>query len=232
MKSARNTRVQVWDVAPAEKSTGDASGSVRPRWGEVVAVAATGVLHLVCKPLGLQGFYIVAAVAFWLGVVALTAKGRPAVLREWGFRWDNVGPALRAAAAVFLPLMFLMVVIAWIRGDLVVSSSLLTMLLLYPAWGLVQQFLVQALLVTNLAKGPLRNHRTLLIAVGGLLFSVVHLGNGFLVLVTALVGAAFVHLYLNFRNLWPLGLFHGWLATLFYLWFLHRDKWAEIFGRL
>ena len=219
-------------VVAAEKLTRDTTSTDRPRWGEVTAVAATGALHLVCKPLGLQAFYIVAAVAFWIGVVILMAKRRPAVLREWGFRWDNVGPAFRASAAVFVPLMFLMSVIAWFRGELVMSASLLIMLALYPAWGLVQQFLVQALLVSNLAKGPLRNHRTVLIAVGGALFSVVHLGNGLLVFATALVGATFVTLYLWYRNLWPLGLFHGWLATLFYLWFLHRDKLTEIFGPL
>jgi hypothetical protein len=219
-------------VVPSAKPTRAAPDGNRPRWGEVAAVAATGLLHLACKPLDLQGVYIVAAITCWFGFVILTARRRPAVLREWGFRHDNLWPAFRASAAVFLPLMLLMVVIAWTRGTLVLSSSLLIMLLLYPAWGLVQQFLVQALLVTNLDKGPLRDHRFVLIAVGGALFSVVHLGNAVLVLATALVGAAFVILYVRYRNLWPLGLFHGWLATLFYLWFLQRDKWAEIFGRL
>jgi hypothetical protein len=219
-------------VVPSAKPTRDILDSDRPRWGEVAAVAATGLLHLVCKPMGLQGFYIVAAVACWLGFVVVTAYRRPAVLREWGFRRDNVGPALLSSAAVFLPLLFLTCMIAWFRGSLVVSSSLLIMLALYPAWGLVQQFLVQALLVTNLEKGPLRNHRVALIAVGGALFSVVHVGNAFLVPATALVGAAFVLLYLRFRNLWPLGLFHGWLGSMFYLWILQRDKLAEIFGPL
>lgn len=217
-------------VGPSARPTHDTRGSDRPRWGEVAAVAATGVLHLVCKPLGLQGSYIVGAIAFWIGYVIVTAYRRPVVLREWGFRYDNLWPAFQASTAVFMPLMLLMVAIAWSRGALVVSSSLLIMLLLYPAWGLVQQFLVQALLVTNLAKGPLRNHRVVLVAVGGALFSVVHLGNAILVFATAVVGAAFVLLYLKFRNLWPLGLFHGWLATLFYLWFLQRDKLTEIFG--
>jgi hypothetical protein len=198
----------------------------------VVAVVVTGVLHLACKPLGLQGFYIVAAATSWLGFVVVTARRRPAVFREWGFRRDNLWPALLASVAVFLPVLMLMVAVALFRGTLVVSSSLLIMLVLYPAWGLIQQFLVQALLVTNLEKGPLRDHRVALVCVGGALFSLVHLGNVLLVSGTALIGAAFVVLYLRFRNLWPLGLFHGWLATLFYLWILQRDKWAEIFGRL
>lgn len=213
-------------------SARDASDVDRPRWGEVAAVVATGVLHLVCKPLGLQGVYIVGAAAAWIGFILVTARKRPAVARDWGFRWDNAGPAFGASAAVFVPVMVLMLGIAWVRGTIWVSSSFALMLLLYPAWGLVQQFLVQALLVSNLAKGPLRNHQRWLIAAGGVLFSLVHVGNTPLMIATALVGAVFVFLYLRFRNLWPLGLFHGWLATLFYLWLLQRDKLAEIFGAL
>ena len=204
----------------------------RPRWGEVVAVAATGILHLVCKPLGLQGAYIVLAAGLWLGFIVVAAVKRPEVARDWGFRWDNAGQAFRASAAVFIPVMALMAATAWHRQALVLSRSLPLMLLLYPAWGLVQQFLVQGLLVRNLAKGPLRDRERWLIAAGGVLFALVHVGNALMVLATAAVGAAFVALYLRYRNLWPLGLFHGWLATLFYLWFLQRDKLAEVFGVL
>lgn len=214
------------------QSTRGDSGVDRPRWGEVAAVVATGVLHLVCKPLGLQAVYIVAAVAAWIGFVVVTATRRPAVVRDWGFRRDNVGPAFRVSAAVFVPVMILMAGIAGTRGTLVMSVSLLLTLLLYPAWGLVQQYLVQALLVSNLAKGPFRHHQLWLIAAGGALFSLVHVGNALLMLATAIVGATFVWLYLRYRNLWPLGVFHGWLAALFYMWILERDKLTEIFGAM
>ena len=210
---------------------GDTNGG-KPRWAEVAAVVATGLLHLVCKPLGLQGVYIVAAILAWAVFVGVTAMKRPAVVREWGFRGDNFWPALRASSTIFVPVMVLMVVLASIRGTLTTPSSLPVMLLLYPAWGLVQQFLVQALLVTNLGKGPLRHHRSWLVVGGGALFSLVHVGNPVLMLATAMLGATFVWLYLRYRNLWPLGVFHGWLASLFYLWFLHRDPFTEIFGRL
>jgi membrane protease YdiL (CAAX protease family) len=210
----------------------DTPDAGRPRWAEVVAVAVTGVLHLVCKPLGLQGAYIVAAASAWIGFIVVTARLRPEVVRDWGFRRDNVAPAMRASTAVFVPVAVLMVAIAWARGTLEIRPSLPLMLLLYPAWGLVQQFLVQALLVNNLAKGPLRNRESWLIGAGGVLFSLVHVGNGLLMLATALVGAVFVWLYLRYRNLWPLGLFHGWLASLFYPWILERDKLTEIFGAL
>ena len=39
-----------------------------------------------------------------------------------------------------------------------------------------------------------------------------------------------VPLYLWQRNLWPLGVLHGWLGGLFYLWVENRDLWVERFG--
>lgn len=213
------------------RAIGDTLGGT-PRWAEVVAVVVTGLLHLVCKPLGLQGVYIVAAILAWAVFVIVTAMKRPTVVREWGFRGENFWPALGASSTIFVPVMVLMVVLASIRGTLTTPSSLPLMLLLYPVWGLVQQYLVQALLVTNLAKGPLRRHRSWLVVGGGVLFSLVHVGNVLLMLATASLGAIFVWLYLAYRNLWPLGLFHGWLASLFYLWFLHRDPLTEIFGSI
>jgi hypothetical protein len=206
--------------------------SGQPRWGEVAAVALTGILHLVCKPLGLQGAYIIGAILLWVGFVLLSAKRKPTILAEWGFRAENLRQAFIASAVIFFPVMGMMVVLARIRGTLVTPPSFAFMLLLYPAWGLVQQFLVQSLLVTNLAKGPLKRNRYAPIVVGGLLFSLVHVGNLSMTLATGLLGAIFVWLFLRFRNLWPLGLFHGWLASLFYQWFLLRDPLTEIFGAL
>lgn len=79
------------------------SGS--PRWGEVVAVVVTGALHLICKPLGLQGVYIVGAILGWFGFVLVTARKRPNVLREWGFRSDTLKPAFAVSAAIFIPVV-------------------------------------------------------------------------------------------------------------------------------
>jgi hypothetical protein len=45
------------------------------------------------------------------------------------------------------------------------------------------------------------------------------------------LGLVYIPLYLRYRNLWPLGFYHGWLGTLFYLWVLGRDPWVETFGR-
>jgi len=39
-------------------------------------------------------------------------------------------------------------------------------------------------------------------------------------------------LFLKYRNLWALGLFHGWLAAVFYFLALGRDPWLELIGTI
>ena len=50
-----------------------------------------------------------------------------------------------------------------------------------------------------------------------------------LVAATGLLGAVFALIYMRWRNLWPLGLYHGWLGVFYYYWILGRDPWAETF---
>lgn len=47
---------------------------------------------------------------------------------------------------------------------------------------------------------------------------------------TFMMGLAFTPMYLRHRNLWPLGIYHGWLGVLTYYWVLARDPWTEMFG--
>jgi hypothetical protein len=46
----------------------------------------------------------------------------------------------------------------------------------------------------------------------------------------ACLGLAFTQIYLRWRNLWPLGIYHAWLGVFAYFWVLHRDPWLEVFG--
>ena len=103
--------------------------------------------------------------------------------------------------------------------------------LLYPAWGLIQQFLVLAVVVGNLELLPALDRRpAMLVLIGAVLFAAVHAYNGWLVVATFFLELLIVPLYLTYRNLWPLGVLHGWLGGLFYLWVMGRDMWAENFG--
>ena len=47
---------------------------------------------------------------------------------------------------------------------------------------------------------------------------------------TFLLGLAFAPLYLRYRNVWPLGLYHGWLGTLLYYQVLGEDPFLRVMG--
>jgi hypothetical protein len=58
----------------------------------------------------------------------------------------------------------------------------------------------------------------------------VHLPDFRLATATFVLGLALTPIYLKWRNLWPLGIYHGLLGVLFYFWVLERDPWIEVFG--
>ncbi len=62
------------------------------------------------------------------------------------------------------------------------------------------------------------------------LFGAVHLPELRLVAATSLLGLVFTLIYLRWHNLWPLGVYHGWLGVFFCYWVLVRDPWRETLG--
>ena len=198
------------------------------RWFEVGAVVATGLLFLLFRYIRLQGVFVPVAASFWTGFVWHHARRDPSVLRTWGFRLDTFWPAFQGATAFSLPVAVVMALVGASRGTLRCPPHAWILMTLYPIWGVVQQFLVQALLVRNL-EGSLP--RSGLFLLGSCLFAIVHVPEAPLMLATFGLGLVYIPLYLRHRNLWPLGLYHGWLGTLFYLWVLGRDPWVETFGR-
>jgi len=91
-------------------------------------------------------------------------------------------------------------------------------------WGLVQQFLVVALLARNLGE----TRRGVAIAVAIILFAAVHLPSLPLAGLGMAIGVYCTVSFFRTPNLWLLGLFHGWFATLVYVFVLQKDPWADV----
>lgn len=200
-------------------------------WFEFVAVVATGVLHLVFKSLGAKGLFIVLASVCWIGYIAWRVRRDRTMWESWGFRTDNLRPAFFWPSVVFVLSGMAMAWYAVMTGRVLWQGHMLFLLLLYPLWGILQQFLVQALGVNNLITLFPRYGLLLAMPVGVGLFAVVHFPSWRLMLATGLLACFFIPLYIRDRNLWPLGLYHGWLGTFFYLWVLGRDPWVSVFGK-
>jgi len=194
-------------------------------------VVFTGLLHLVFKSLDAKGPFIVLASISWIGYVVWQVRRDPTKWKRWGFRTDNFRQAFMWPSVLFVGSGLAMAWYGVMTGRVLWQGHMLFLLLLYPLWGILQQFLVQALGVDNLMKLFPQHGLWLGMSVGVVLFAVVHFPNWLLMLAAGVLACFFIPLYIRDRNLWPLGLYHGWLGTFFYLWVLGRDPWVTVFGK-
>ena len=195
---------------------------------EVAAVVATAALHFVFYDLlpG-RGVFIAAAALGWIAYLVVRARTDPDALREFGLSRQGLRPTTTAAVAILVAGAIVCFAIGRARGHLVLDLHMLWTALLYPAWGLLQQVLVLGIVARHLAS---RLPAALVVAIASLLFGVVHLPHVELAAATAVLGALFTAVFLRWKNVVPLGICHGWLGVLFYVWVLGRDPWLEIVG--
>ncbi|WP_412061334.1 CPBP family intramembrane glutamic endopeptidase [Rubrivirga sp. IMCC45206] len=196
---------------------------------EMGAVALTGVGHLAASQAGVSNLYVPVVVVGWGGYLGARALREPGVLSELGLTGTNLGRATRDVALVSAGTVLAMGAYGAANGSLRVEPSLVPLLVLYPAWGLTQQLLVQGFVTRHLDAAGLP--AVAVVPLSAATFGSVHAPNWPLTAATTVMGGAFAGLYLRDQNVWPLGVAHGALGTLFYVWVLDRDPWAEFIGQ-
>jgi hypothetical protein len=209
----------------------DDAGARRRRW-EIGGALGTAVVHLVFQELiGFHGVFVVVAVVAWSSYVYARTRREPDVLARWGFRRENFAPSFIAVSAAGAAGIAGMALIAISRGQLRLHGHMLIAFVLYPIWGTIQQFLVQGLVAANLerTRGPWRQP-ALISLICAAIFAVVHAPGREIMLGTFLLGCVFTPVYLRWHNLWPLGMYHGWLGILFYFWVRGFNPVARMFG--
>ena len=209
-------------------------GSLRPERlstreiAEMGAVVLTGVGHLAASRAGASDVFIPVVVVGWGGYVGARALTEPGFLGELGLTSRNLGRASRDVALVSAGAALGMAAYGAANGSLRVDPTLVPLVLLYPAWGLTQQTLVQGFLTRHLDAAGLPT--LAVVPVSAAAFGSVHVPDWPLTAATTAMGGTFAPLYLRDRNVIPLGVAHGALGALFYVWVLDRDPFAEIFG--
>jgi len=200
---------------------------------EVAAVLLTGAVHLVFEEgFHLKAPFIIGAVLGWGLYLGLTIRRSPGVLKEWGIRIDGLRHHARWPGLVVLGGAAALAIAGAVRGRLVFSWHMPPLLALYPIWGTLQQFMLQAMVSRNL--GTWLASRWSITAVTAVLFGAVHWPDRFLMGGTFVLALLFTPIYLRERSILPLGVAHGWLGVLAYYWLLGRDPglelWVELFG--
>ncbi|MDI3520109.1 MAG: protease family protein [Anaerophaga sp.] len=200
------------------------------RWFEILSVVLTGLLKYVLMDwLELRVFYIFSVCLFWTLYILKRYQVNRDILRDWGFR----KPGFKRTLRFCLP--FTVVTLISIFGYEIFYNNgflkwnLVPVLALYPLWGIIQQFLMISVIAGNMrAVSSLNMSDNHLILVVSLLFSIVHYPDLILMAFTFVMELFFISAYFRWRNLWALGILHGWLGGLFLYLVVHRDLWREL----
>ncbi|HEX8038658.1 MAG TPA: CPBP family intramembrane glutamic endopeptidase [Chryseosolibacter sp.] len=176
--------------------------------------------------------FILIAIAGWSIYAAARQRQVPGILRHWGFRVDNVSDAVKIVLPLGLIAVVVFAALGFYLGTIHITWHIIPVLLLYPVWGTIQQFLVIAIVAGNL-KDMERNQfpSALIIFVTALLFGLLHYPFYWLMLATFVLALVYGAIYLKVRNVYVLGLFHGWLGAMFFYLVSGRDPFLEVFGK-
>ena len=195
---------------------------------EAGAVIGAGALNFLVETAeGAKGPFVAAAAAGWLIYLLNRVRREPGLWKAWGFRSDNLVPALRETSLIGLAALAFMVPFGFQHGHFPPPPSFWTIAALYPVWGLAQQFLLNALLARNLR--PFLGDRATVLAAAAL-FALAHAPDWPLVGLTLAIGLPWVWIYLRHPNLWVLGFWHGILGATAWYGVLGRDALKALAG--
>jgi hypothetical protein len=202
------------------------------KWIELLAVAVTGLLKFIIMDwLQMRAFYICGACLFWLIYVLIKYKSDKNILKNWGFKPDG----FRQSFLFLIPFTIASIItfsfFAYYNNTINLNWHILPVFLFYPAWGLIQQFMMLGLITANLKSIKRVKFNNLQIAlITACIFSMVHYPYVSLMIYTFIMQIIFTIVYLKWGNLWSLGIHHGWIATFLLYFMLKRDLWTEFFA--
>lgn len=201
---------------------------------EIIAVLATAAGKFIFMDfLQWKLVFIIISTLGWACYVYIRNKKEPGILAHWGFRLDNVNKVLRMVLPFGILAVITFFVTGYFLGTINLNWHIIPILIFYPIWGVIQQFLVIGLMAGNLQ--DIQNQKLskpAIITLTALLFGLVHYPYYWLMIGTFVLALFYGFIYLKERNVYVMGLFHGWLGGLFFYTVVNRDPFAEVFGKL
>jgi hypothetical protein len=196
----------------------------------MVIITGLGKLFFV-DFLNLKFVYIITAIAFWCSYFVYRVSKNKRLINYWGLSFSNVKDTLKIVA---IPgLIILLALIIYGIFTIHFTWNILFVLITYPIWGLVQQFLMMSLFAGNLKDyNGKKINTSFIVIITSVLFSIVHYPSLPLILVTFAMAIFYSIVFLLKRNIIPLGIFHGVLGGMFYYVVLQRDAWLEFIAVL
>lgn len=207
--------------------------SDRVRYFEIAAVIITAVGKVIFMDiLEWRFLFITLVMVSWIIYIFVRWR-QPGTLRSWGLRSDNFNNAIRLLLPFAVVAVTASFLIGYFRGTINLTWHIFPILILYPLWGTIQQFLVVSLVAGNLCDMQKPRLAIALVMLStAALFGLAHYPYYWLMAGTFVLALFYVWVFLRVRNVFALGLFHGWLGGLFFYTVVDRDPFLEVFGAL
>ncbi len=205
--------------------------SDRRRILEILAVALTAIGKFIFMDyLDFRFSYVVFAISIWTLYVFNRYKKEKNILKYWGFRTDNFKKVCKLMLPFGLVSIIIFLALGYSQKTINVTWHILPLLITYPIWGAIQQFLTISLIAGNLKDmKSLSLNKFLIVLITAILFSLVHYPSVWLMIGTFVLALFYGILYLKEKNVFAMGVFHGWLGALFYYTVVNRDPFEEVF---
>ena len=169
----------------------------------------------------------------WICYIIYRSRTNHGIAQYWGFRTDNFKSVMKKVLPFGLVSIILIFGLGLYQDTINITWHIIPVLILYPLWGVIQQYLLIALTAGNMQHLKRQSvSNGIIILCTALFFGAVHYPYPGLIAATFVLALFYGWIYLQERNIYVLGLFHGWLGALFYYTVLGRDPFVEIFGKL
>jgi uncharacterized protein len=177
--------------------------------------------------------FIIITIIFWVCYIIYRSKRNPGITKYWGFRSDNFSQVIKIILPFAIAAFIILICIGIFQHTIKITWHILPILLLYPLWGIIQQFLLIALTAGNLYDYKnVKIPKVFIIIITSSLFGLIHYPFVWLMIGTFILAIFYSLIYLRQRNIYALGIFHGWLGAFIFYTVVNRDPFTETFGRI
>ena len=203
--------------------------SDKQRLLEILAVVLTAVGKFIFMDyLDWRLPFVVIAILGWSAYVFFRYKQDNDILKYWGIRTDNLKIVVRFMLPFRLLAIFTFFIIGYYQKSINLTWHIIPILVTYPIWGSIQQFITIGLITGNLKDlKRKRLSKFSIIFITAVLFSVVHFPSQWLMLGTFILALFYGYVYLKMKK----RICHGiisWMVRSFVL--LYSCKQRSISG--
>jgi len=118
---------------------------------ELVAVVLTVIMKFIFMDwLNIRFLFISFTIISWVSYLIVRFKKDPHSLFNYGFTKDNFISVIKLILPFAISAIVLSTLMGYYKGTLNVTWHILPLLVLYPIWGIIQQFLILGLFTHNL----------------------------------------------------------------------------------